>query len=385
MGLTALGYQRRTYQDVLNDKIQKAKKLFGEDIDTSDLTPLGKFIRINAYDQALAEEEIEQVYYSRFPNTASGQSLDRLLPFAAIARNPAEAASYKVKLTGTAGYTVPAGFLVSTDAELTFYTTKAVEIGADGTVEAEVCCTEKGTMGNVNVSAICMITNPDANISAVEGLESLSPGADEESDAQLRTRFQHALMGSGSCNANAIRSALLRIPTVKFAAVVENEGDEADADGRPPHSFECYVLGGNDYQQEIAECIFEKRPIGIRTTGDKTVTIKDASGNDRVVYFSETQNVNITVKVKIKTNTLYPADGAAKVQSGITDQINSLGIGNSVILSALYGPVHAVEGVVEVTELQLSTNGGTSFSAANVTVPQYGVAVCAGVNVEVAQ
>ena len=75
------GYVRRSYDDILSDKIQRAKELFGEDIDTSDLTPLGKFIRINAYDQALAEEEIEAVYYARFPDTASGQNLDRLLVF----------------------------------------------------------------------------------------------------------------------------------------------------------------------------------------------------------------------------------------------------------------------------------------------------------------
>ena len=132
MGLTNSGYQRRTYDDIVNDKIQHAKELFGEDIDTSDLTVLGKIIRINAYDQALAYEELEQIYYARFPHTAAGQSLDRLLPFAAISRNQAEAASYRVEIEGTAGHTVEAGFLVGTDADLTFYTVQNATIGEDG-------------------------------------------------------------------------------------------------------------------------------------------------------------------------------------------------------------------------------------------------------------
>lgn len=100
MGLTTTGYVRATYAEILESKIRKAKDLFGEDIDTSEITPLGKFIRINAYDQALAEEEIEQVYYSRFPNSASGVSLDRLCVFVGLTRNPATAARYKVEVFG---------------------------------------------------------------------------------------------------------------------------------------------------------------------------------------------------------------------------------------------------------------------------------------------
>ena len=50
MPLTSKGFERLTYDEIVNKIIQKAKELFGEDIDTSELTPLGKFIRINAFD-----------------------------------------------------------------------------------------------------------------------------------------------------------------------------------------------------------------------------------------------------------------------------------------------------------------------------------------------
>ena len=64
--ITEQGYVRRTYQEILDDKIQRAKELFGEDIDTRDITPLGKYIRINAYDQAEVEETAEMLYFSYF-------------------------------------------------------------------------------------------------------------------------------------------------------------------------------------------------------------------------------------------------------------------------------------------------------------------------------
>lgn len=384
MGLTDKGYQRATYDEILNRKIQRAKELFGEDIDTSDLTPLGKFIRINAYDQAIAEEEIEAVYYARFPNTASGQSLDRLLVFAGITRNPASAAVYSVKVIGTEGYTVPAGFLVATDTDITYWTTQEYTIGDDGTCIVEASCTETGTIGNLSsAAAICKPVNPDANVAAVEGVECLTAGIDTESDADLRVRFAAAVEGSGSCNENAIRAAILRVPTVRFAAVISNNTDEVDDEGRPPHSFECYVLGGDDYEQEIAEAIFDKRPVGIKTVGDKTVTITDVTGTSRTVNFSPSPQVQITVRIAIKTTSSFVDDGAAIVQQNVADYINNLGIGNSLVLSSIYGHIYSVTGVAEVTTLELSTDGGSSYGTGNVAVPAYGVATCANVHVEV--
>lgn len=383
MGLTELGYQRRTYDDILNAKIQRAKELFGEDIDTSDQTIFGKILRINAYDQALTEEANEAVYYSRFPNSALGTSLDRLMPFAAMSRNAAEAASYSVRIEGTPGYTVEAGFLVGTETELTFYTVRDATIGEDGTCLVEVCCTEAGTDGNINASAIDTVTNPNADVTSVAGVECLSPGVDGESDAELRARFHAALAGSGSSSTNAIRASLLRIPTVQYAAVLENDTDEEDSEGRPPHSFECYVLGGEDYSQEIAEAIFEKRPIGVQTTGDEAITITDASGNEKVVRFSRALNVRIMVRVQVSTDATFTGDGASEIYTNVAEYINSLGIGKSLVLSALYGHIYNVQGVTEVVSLELSTDGGASYGTSNIPVPMYGVAVCAAVDVEV--
>lgn len=384
MGLTEKGFVRRTYDDILNDKIRRAKELFGEDINTSDQTPLGKFIRINAYDQAVAEEEIEQVYFARFPNTASGQSLDRLLPFVGITRNPAKAAAYSVKITGTAGHVIEAGFLVGTDTEISYHTTTDCTIGEDGSCVAAVSCTQPGAIGNLSSpEMICKPMNPDANISDVIGVEFISTGTDEESDADLRVRFAASVTGAGSCNENALQSAVLRIPTVQYSVVIANNTDEVDAEGRPPHSFETYVLGGDDYEQEIAQAIFEKRPVGITTVGDKTVKILDACGNEREVRYSPAQRVLVHVRIVVSAKNTFPEDGAAQIQARVAQHINGLGIGAPLILSSLYGHIYGVTGVSEVTTLELSTNGGSTFGAANVDVHAYGVAVCESVSVEV--
>lgn len=384
MGLTDKGFQRRTYAEILEAKKQLAKELFGEDIDVSDQSVLGKYLCINTYDQAKAEEEIEQVYYARFPNTASGQSLDRLCVFAGITRNPATPAVYRVKIAGTAGHTVPAGFLVASDTGITYWTTEDCTINEYGSGLVLVHCTEAGTIGNLSSpSAICRIANPDMNIDSVQGMFFTTPGVDVESDVDLRKRFAAALSSGGSGNEDAIRAAILRVPTVRYAAIISNNTNEADEKGRPPHSFEAYVLGGDDYEQEIAQAIFDKRPVGIQTAGDKAVTITDVCGNERTIRYSPAVKVPVIVKIKLTATTAFPSDGVEQIQDEVADHINSQGIGQRLVYSSLYGCIYGVPGVQEVTDLWLSTDGGTSYGQGNVNVFEYGIVVCERVDVEV--
>ena len=50
MSLTEHGFERPSYNEILEAQINRAKTLFGETIDTGELTALGKYIRINVAD-----------------------------------------------------------------------------------------------------------------------------------------------------------------------------------------------------------------------------------------------------------------------------------------------------------------------------------------------
>ena len=178
--LSETGFSRRTFDDILNDKIERAKEMFGEDIDTSELTPLGKFFRINAYDQSLVEELAELIYYAIFPNTASGVSLDRLCVFVGIRRNSATKSQYKVSVTGTAGGTVPQGFLVGTETEINFENLQDTVIDDNGKATITVECVESGIIGNVPYSSITEIVNPSADVESIVGIEVIEKGEETE-------------------------------------------------------------------------------------------------------------------------------------------------------------------------------------------------------------
>lgn len=362
MGLTEQGFYRPPYDEIVANMEQRAKEMLGEDIDTSETSVLGKFIRIISYDISETYETLEHTYYARFPNTASGISLDRLAVFAGITRNPPTASRHNITVTGTADTTVGmGGLIVSTQDGITFYNENDFTIGSDGTVNVIVAATEYGTSGNVD--NIDVIVNPVIGVTSITylGLEEL--GEDSESDLDLRRRFSVAVSGAGSCTIDSIRGSVTRITGVESVNIVENNSSNTDEDGRPAHSFELYVYGGDGLEQEIAETIFEKKPLGIKaiTTADTehavTKSIIDDSGHSHSISFSKVAEVLVDITVTIKTNVSYTSDGAVAIKNNLVEFVNNLGVGASVVSSAMYSAIFSVPGVTEVVSVTQARTG----------------------------
>lgn len=375
MGLTEKGYHRPAYNEILQNKIQWAKELFGEDIDTGELTPLGKFIRIGAYDLAKAYEDLEMIYYARFPNTAFGDSLDRLCVFAGITRNTPTRAVHQVRVHGEPGAEIGMGqLLMSGPGGVTFYNVNGTKIDPGGEGQLQVECTEAGRIGNV--SSVQSIVNPLAEISSVEYIGLEEAGEDGETDYQLRKRFRAAIEGAGSANINAIKAAILRVPTVISVGIIVNESDVPDEKKRPARSFECFVYGGEGYEEDIAQMIFDKAPIGIKTctTSENgiSVTLKDSGGYEHIIQFSHTEDVSLALKIHIRANSRFESDGAQKIKNVLSEYINGLGVSADVVLSSLYGHIYTVPGVADITGITVSADGGAE-SSENVQIEDWQV------------
>lgn len=381
MAVNENGYVRPTYDELLELRIVQAQELFGENIDTSDASPLGKFIRLAVQDLADAYEAQEIIYYARFPHTATGQSLDRLMPFAGISRNPATRAQHEIQFTGTAGHTIESGFLVGTTGDEEFYLISDLTLDENGDGVGIVECAEAGTIGNVTLGSITEIVNPDANVSGIAhtGIEAI--GTDEESDTELRERFEVAISGSGSATADAIKGAVMRVTGVRGCLVIENDSDAA-VDGVPAHSFETYVHSDDSSDQQVAEAIFSKKPLGIKTHGDVSVSVVDASGNAQTVKFSRVAETAIYVKVSITKDTHFELDGVEQIKTALIEYVGGLLAGDDVILSNMYRYIFGVAGVVDVTSLTLSSDGST-YNAANIPIGVGSVATLSADNIEV--
>ncbi len=368
MAITDEGYLRPTFEELLEARIEQAQELFGEDIDTSNASPLGKFIRLAVKDLAEAYEDQERIYYARFPKTATGQSLDRLMPFAAITRNPATRAEHLIAFFGAADYEIPAGFLVGTAGEEEFYLVNPLVLDADGYGEGVVQCTELGVIGNVKLGSITEIINPDVGVERIQHIDIDVIAEDEETDEELRRRFDIAILGSGSGTAVAVRGAVMRVMNVNSCYVVENDTDETDAEGRPSHSFETYVHAPESADQAIAEAIFSKKPLGIIAYGDIEKQIIDVSGGTQTVCFSRVYELPVHIRCTVAVDAYFELDGPDDIKTSLLTYVNSLGAGEDVVYTRLYRHIYGIPGVRDVTTLTISTDGAT-WQEANIFVP----------------
>jgi uncharacterized phage protein gp47/JayE len=378
MTLTAQGFIRKRYDDYITEMEQQARELFGADVNLSDNSPLGQFIKLIAYARAEENELAEAVYNSAFVDTAEGVSLDRVCKYIGITRLQAQKAvgPGALKITVDEGATVEAGLIVSTQGGIEFITTETVtDTDNDGIVYADIEAVEAGAAGNVPANTITEIVTPVAGVQSVTNEIATSGGRDTETDAELRSRYYLSVAKSGSSTTDGIRAALLNdVPGVRAVTVIENNNDTTDADGRPPHSFEVIVLGGNP--QDIAEAILSKKPAGIRAYGSQTVVVQDASGNNQTIGFSTATQKNIHANVTITKNNAFPTDGVNMVKLEIVKYIGGqdasgnsytgLGMGEDVIYAKVINAILSVPGIDDVT-VTLSDDG-TNFSTSNVVI-----------------
>ena len=115
-GVTERGFHRPTYVELLDAIEYKARELFGSKANLTVRSPLGIFLRIFAWMLNILFSLMEDVYNSRFVDTAVGTSLYNLGKAIGLSLLPAQKASGYVEFTGAAGTPIPVGFLVRTVA-----------------------------------------------------------------------------------------------------------------------------------------------------------------------------------------------------------------------------------------------------------------------------
>ena len=108
-GLTSAGFRRPTYNELLDALEHKARELFGATANLTVRSPLGLFLRIFAWILNILFSVLEDVYNSRFVDTAVGTSLLNLGRAIGLRVLSAQKASGYIMVTGPPGVIVPAG------------------------------------------------------------------------------------------------------------------------------------------------------------------------------------------------------------------------------------------------------------------------------------
>lgn len=351
-----------------------ARELFGDDADLTDNTPLGKMIYLQAQQRAEDNEELEQVYNARFVDTSQGATLDANVMRALITRKRWLKSSGEVILNLSKGAKVNTGDLFKTPYNVYFKVLEAVQAVEDGNYRTAVEALEYGAIGNVEPSDISIIVNPQSGINSVTNPDAFFNGQDEETDEELQDRYYESLGKVGARRVESIEANVLdEVEGVRAAIAIENDTNEVDAEGRPPHSVETVVLGGLD--EDVAMAIFRKKGGGIRAYGSTVYTFTDVRGIVHEIGFTRATTVSVYVKVKVKKNKQYPLNGDDLVIAQIIKYIggtyngtlfNGVGMSSNVICAKAEARVLAVDGIDDVS-VEFSTDG-ISYESKNVLI-----------------
>ena len=358
MPFTDQGFHRLTYDEWLQIDVARAQVLFGEGIDTSETTPLGKYIRLNCEDKRDLEEEMEDIYLSFNYQTATGSALRALCRNVGVTVSPGVAAQHEVSFTGTDGYMIPAGFSVCTeDRSVSFHTINPIVLS--GVTRALVECDEKGTAGNVEAGAINTITYTNANVSAVSDSSIYLVGEDAESDVNARKKYAAAKNALGSGTYSALLGALYQVDGVKSAFCDYNNTMADIPGGLAAKTFHVSVLADSTLQNDIAKAIFSKMPLLTESVGNVSTQVQDEWGRNHTVKFDWMTEKLIYVYVQFLVDSDWSEASAAEAKEAVEDHINSLQNNTTVYRNDIYTCLKGITGKVNVSQLRIGTAAGS--------------------------
>jgi uncharacterized phage protein gp47/JayE len=369
------GFQKKSYADLVSDMQDKARELWGEDVNVSQKSFLGVLIILFAWFLSIAWEVAENVYNAGFVTKSEGVQLDRLSTLMGTSRIAAASSYVTLSITGQPNYVVEEGTVFQTDDGIQFETIAGLTLDASGAGTVDAVSTDIGVDTNVAAGFITVQANPDSNIMSVTNTASATGGRDQETDDEFRQRLVAGSSSTGNATFPSIVAKLLETSGVRSANVITNSTMETDSAGNPPKSVHAYVLGGTAV--DVANTLLDSVAAGIETVGGQSVSVVDSSGTTHTIKFDFSTQVDIKLSISIKTNSEFETDGDSQIQTNLLNYIGGtdadgtfyagLSMGEDVIYSRLFSCVYAVAGVDDVT-IQVGRNTDETLGTANVAI-----------------
>lgn len=319
-----------TYQDIMDYLEEQVRLIFGNDIYLGDDAQDYQLLSVFAAKLFDVMQLAELNYNNRSPATASGAALDTLVAINGLQRQPATASTATVTLTGTAGAVISGGAVQQVSTGYLWSLPASVTIGSDGTAEALATCQVLGPTVAVP-GDLSIIATPTAGWVSVTNAAAADLGRAVETDAELRARQALSVANPSQTIIESLTGGLASVPGVSLVRVYQNDTNETDANGLPPHSIEAVVQGGADY--DIAYQINLRKDDGVSTNGEESVDVVDTAGQTHTIKFSRPEDTPIYVSINLQKLPGYK--GADSIKNAVTAYINALGIGEDVYTSAV--------------------------------------------------
>ena len=379
--VTAQGISAPDYQTILTKVTGFFQQIYGSDAYLEPDSKDGQMVALVALAIHDANNTAIAVYNSYSPSTALTDALSRNVKINGIARKGETRSTVDLVLTGTTGTTITNGS-VRDDNGIVW------NLPATTTIDGNPVTATCNTPGAVAALAgtITKINTPTRGGVSVNNPTAATVGTAAETDAELRIRQTQSVALPSLTPFDAVDGALANIAGVTRHKLYENDTGTVDVNGLPAHSISAIVDGGD--ATTIAQTIRGKKGQGVATYGTTTVQVPDYYGNPHNISFSRPVDVPVYVAITLRVFTGYTSQIGEDIKKAVSDYINSLKIGDSVLLSRIYSPANL--GVVsggnaryyDITELLIGKVAG-SEAAANIAIAYDESASCSTANITI--
>ncbi|HAW3194703.1 TPA: hypothetical protein JLS02_001919 [Escherichia coli] len=380
--VTAQGISAPDYQTILDTLTSYFRQIYGSDAYLEPDSKDGQMVALVALAVHDANNTAIEIYNSFSPTTAQAAALSSNVKINGITRKVATNSTADLLLTGTAGTTITNGSARDKNGIIWNFPA-SVAIGVDGTVLVTATCANSGSVAAM-AGTITTINTPTRGWVSVTNPAAATVGTPAETDAELRIRQSQSVALPSITPFEALDGAVSNVTGVTRHKLYENDTGSEDGNGLPPHSVAVIVDGGD--VTDIAQAIRGNKGQGTATHGTTSVTVPDKYGNPHVIKFSRSSDVPVYARIKLKVFTGYTSQIGQQIQQAISDYINSLMIGDSVLLSRIYSPANL--GVVsggdaryyDIQELTIGKSPG-ALSSSNIDIRYNESASCTPENI----
>ncbi|HBT3311023.1 TPA: hypothetical protein MBF78_004529 [Klebsiella pneumoniae] len=334
--VTAEGISAPDYQTVLDTITGYFQQIYGSDAYLEPDSKDGQMVALVALAIHDANNTAISVYRSFSPATALGDALTSNVKINGITRRAATNSTVDLLLTGTVGTTITNGSVRDTNS-VVWNLPATVVIGSDGTVVATATCANSGAVAAV-AGSVNGINTPTRGWASVTNPLAATVGVAAETDAELRVRQSQSVALASLTPFDAVDGAIANVEGVTRHKLFENDTETTDANGLPAHSISAIVEGGD--ATSIANTIRSVKGQGVSTYGTTAVIVTDKYGNPYTIRFSRPIDVPVYVSITLKALTGYSSEVGDEIKAAVASYINSLAIGDSVMLSRVYSPAN---------------------------------------------
>ena len=362
--VSANGITAPTYSEVLEYLTDKARSIFGADINLDADTQDGQLLAIFAAAISDVNSQAVAVYSSFNPNTAQGVAPDSAVKTNGLERRAATPSQVDLTITGTVGTTIKNGYALDAN-RIKWMLPETVVIPSGGEITVSAHAKDDGAI-EASAGTINRIGSPTLGWHAVTNKSAAVSGVAVESDVDLRLRQADSTALPSVSLWEGIIGSLLSLDGVLRVSGIKNDEDAPTEEGVPGHTIAMIVDGGD--AQEIGKTIFLKKGEGVGTYGSVTTTYLDYYGFPNTIKFSRPTVAKIQVKLTIAPGLTYLSTVSDEIKERVVAYVNSLKIGDDVgiarvLSSAVKDSASGIDTRFTVESIELGRDNGATSSA----------------------